>query len=483
MAVGRPVRQPMANCPAVNWARLRLLLLVVLTGGLLVLAPPASAGITSISPSRADVDAGGSATARVEVTSPGVTCLSVTASGPGVTASISGDPCGSDSFSKTLNVSSSRETPGGSYAITVTESAENTSATFTLRVRAASTTTTAAPTTTVAPTTTSSSAPSSSVPGETTTTVLAETTTTTEAPSTTTSSSSTTSTTAPGTPAPFTPVNELATSRPLPDDVVFLPLSGSGYEGCVPLRAACTDPEFALVLLPPSQYDIAWEVTEATTRIDIPGVAPLSPAGTPPGDPATAAFLLPVLDLSQPGGQLRSLPRAFNGTQLVTGDPPAGELVLPVPSGPALEKAPQPFLTSNPFSPPVLASVDEFTDQSPAIVAFSAARLQVLYGVRPLGSWGANQDFIPIHGTGVVPRLVQRADGTTGLAVPAPEGLRLPRRRASADVSIDEDGDDSSFPVAPVLFIASTLLALAVLFVLIRGRRAKATTADEDDDW
>ena len=457
--------------------------LVLLAGVAVVLAPPALAGITGISPSSGEVSAGGSRTATVNVTTSSVTCLSVTPQGPGVSASISGDPCGDGSFSKTLNVASSSDTPAGEYRITVIESAENTSATFTLRVRGAATTTTAAPTTT-APTTTTTSAgaTTSSTPSEsTTTTSVVDTTTTTSSTTTTTAP---TSTTAPGTPPPFTSVNEIARARPLPDDVVFLPLSGSGYENCIPLRAACTDPEFALVLLPPSEYDVAWEVTEATTRIDLPNVGSLTPPGKPPADPSTAAFLLPVLDLTQPGGQLRSLPRAFDGVSLVTGDPAGGELVIPVPEGPALEKAPQPFLTSNPFSPPVLASADDFTDQSPAIVAFSATRLQVLFGIRPLGSWGANQDYIPIHGTGIVPRLVQRADGTTGLAVPAPTGLRLPTRRAESKATVEDGEDDGGLPIAPVLFGLSTLVVLGLAILLIRQRRTRvAAGVDEDDDW
>src|SRR5687768_7046828 len=90
---------------------------------MVVLAAPAHAGITGITPSSADVDPGGSRTATVNVTSDGVTCLSVTSGGPGVSASIGGDPCGSERFSKTLNVSSSADTPPGTYAVTVTDSA------------------------------------------------------------------------------------------------------------------------------------------------------------------------------------------------------------------------------------------------------------------------------------------------------------------------------------------------------------------------
>src|SRR5690242_17632009 len=80
--------------------------------------PPAAALVTGVSPTSRTVVPGEAASAIVRVQTDSVSCLRVTASGPGVSASVS-PTCVNPGQSSALTVSSGGDTPDGSYTVRV----------------------------------------------------------------------------------------------------------------------------------------------------------------------------------------------------------------------------------------------------------------------------------------------------------------------------------------------------------------------------
>lgn len=447
----------------------------LILAGVAVLASPAAATITSLSPASATVAPGGSASAGIKVQSDSVDFLSVSGGGQGTSASVSPDS-GAGSWSSTLSVSTASSTPDGTYHFTVSETSNGdvvSTRTFTLTVRApppSTTTTTAAPTTTTAKPATTTTAPAA--------------TTTTVAPTTTTARPTTTTTGVPGQPGPFTAVDQAAQS-PVATPILFLPLAGERYKTCVATDAPCSDPDFALVLLPAHSTTLGWLATDdkkaptAAPQINLPGVPNLLPLGAAPANPRGSTYLVPLLDLTQAGGQVASLARTFDGGSLIPGAA-SGPTLVPAALDLQLAQPPVPFLASDPFDPP--EKVDDpkrFTAARPVVVMFSASTLQVLYGVRPPAEWRLNQAFLPLYGQGLVPRLVSTTDGRAGLAVPLPAGLVVPAVAKKAAAAPTKAPRTSAPVLLPLLSLPLIVFAAVAALILTRRRREEPESKPE----
>lgn len=446
---------------------------VVALGAVVVLlvlgqATIARADVTSISPSSATVQPGQGAAAQVNIQSESLDFVSASGGGPGITTSLSPDS-GAGTWSSTLSVSTSSSTPPGTYTITVSDDPKGSagsSRTFTLKVQAPPTTTTARPTTTSirpAPTTTA-------------------------APATTATTASATTTTSPGTsstsskPAaqirPFEPVAD-ATAVLVRAPILFLPLEGTTYSDCVDTGTPCTDPSYPVVFLPARTTTLSWQPAGAAGSpqtpppIELPGVPALQPLGSAPPAPATAAtatFLVPILDLTQPGAPVGALTRWFDGTSLITGSGSAGP-VIPVatPGAPATSRPP---VESSPFGrPEVVNDTNDFVAAQPVVTAYAGTpAAEVLYGLRPPVAWDLNQAFIPLLGdSGGVPRLVRTRDGRAGVALALPTGLEVPAPAATPAPA----GSSRRRVSAPALLgLLSTPLLLFLVAWWLRNRRA-----------
>ncbi|HVM07320.1 MAG TPA: hypothetical protein VM345_02565 [Acidimicrobiales bacterium] len=385
-----------------------------------------------------------------------------------MSATLSRTDCDGQTFTVTVNVSTSAAAAGKTYPITVRDQRDGDARTFTLTVRAAAppTTTTAPPPpgSTVPPPPPSTAPPATEPPPPPTT----------DPPETTTTEAPATTTTVVVDPGAFASVESLA-AQGIPEEGVFLPLEGAGYRECLPLNKPCADPDSALLLLPARDTSLAWaappEGATPLPQLSVRSVPPLQPVGTPPSDePASSNYLLTMLDLADQG-QLKSLPRGLNaGGELVaaTADQ-QGVVVQPedfsAPSGSRT------FLASQPFGKPYRMKTAGLTEAAPAIPVFLASQPRVVYGVRTDPAWNVGADVIPLLGNGNVPYLVRGANGPPGLLVPIPPGVTLADGPATAEAAATADDEGSGFPIVAVLLAVVVIGgAAAAAFWFLRRR-------------
>jgi hypothetical protein len=453
-------------------------LVVVACLGMAVVATiptPAAADVTAISPSFREVDPGGTTSATVTVEWPGQTCVSAQPSSAALQPTFSRVCSDEPKWTTTLTVQVPADP--GTYSVTVGDDRSNVSKTFTVRVRTpapASTTTTPATTTTTVATTTTKPTTATTADGATTTTV-ASTSTTAAAPTTTVAETTTTTAALAG--DPFEPLAALV-ERPVPDEGVFLPLVGNGYRNCLPLTKACGDPGSGLVLIPARSTELTWQPlgdgAVSAPRTDLRGIAPIPAVGVGPSEPRSHNYALSVLDLTAPGGQLRTLLRGMDergDLGVVAVEQPTLRAAV---GGPAVDVGSATSIASMPFGRPAIRTASSFTEAAPAIAMFASVEPQVLYAIRPDNAWGLNLDLVPLLGDSV-PFLVRAIEGPPGLFIARPPNLRVPDAGAAADVADDAADDSGGGGTSPIALLGIAVVAAAFVTVaigLIRRRRA-----------
>ena len=448
---------------------------LLVASGLVVLgAPPAAAEIAGISPARLEVEPGASVSTTVTVRASGVTCLDARPSDASLQPTFA-TGCDDEPEWRTAMSVQAPNTPG-TYSVRVTDdqSGDAGGRTFTLVVRSPAATT-------VPPTTDTTAAPSSTA-----TTPPAGPTTTTGAPTTTTTTvaaSTTTTTAAPSLDGdPFTPLADLA-GRPMPSEGVFLPLLGEGWRDCLPLTEPCGHPGSGLLLVPARGAELTWqpvpEGAAVAPRADLRGTAPLAAVGVSPADPLTQNYALSILDLTAPGGQLRTLLRGMDEQgRLVTVSAARTSLRATLAHGAADASAGSTALSAMPFGAPVLRKASTFTETAPALAMFASAEPQLLYALRPDPAWAVGADLVPLLGESV-PFLVRGIEGSPGLFLARQPGLRVGGEGAAeAEVTAEVDGDDNGGG-APVLGLLAGAVGLGVVataaIAILRRRRVAST--------
>ena len=446
--------------------------------GIVAGSTPAGAEITAVNPAFREVDPGGSTTAGVTVTAGGLTCISASASRADLAPTLSPECSDAGRWSSVLTVQVPEEP--GTYSVRIRDdNFGGREGTFTLRVRPPPTTTTAPPTTT------STTPPSTTPPPTTATTTAPAATSTTVAPTTTTpatdatTTTSTTATTSPPVTEAFTPLAELV-EVPVPSEGVYFPLLGDGYRNCLPLTAACGDPGSGLVLIPARATEIEWgPIPEGSTsppRTDLRGVAALSAVGVGPAEPRAQNYALSILDLTAPGGQLRTLIRGMGDDGrlgVVTADLP---LVRPTFTGSSVDLGDTASVAAMPFGRPSIRTASSFSEAAPALPVFVSAEPQLIYAFRPDNAWGLNFDLVPFFDASV-PFLVRGIEGPPGLYLSRPENLRVPQAAdTESTVPASANGGDGGggTPTVVVLGLVVALGAVvtAALTLLRRGRNA-----------
>ena len=438
-----------------------------------VLAPPAGAPLTSLSPASATVEPGGGTSTTVRVTASGVTCLSARPSSGALSAEIDTVCNDAPSWTTTVRVSTAPDIePGSTHSVRITDdkSPESEGRTFTVRIAAAPPPP-PPPTSTTAPTSTVPPAPTT-VPA--TTTSVAVTTTT-----TTTTPVAPTTTLAPPPPGGgFVPVSALL-DEGVPDEGLFLPLRSDGYRSCLPLTGPCVDPGSALVLVPARTTEVTWRARTETDRsspqIELRGLGPLGPVGVAPPDPGAQDFALPILDLTAQGGQLRTLVRGLDENGLLVTPRVGTGVAAPVAEGPQAAPEAETFLASEPFGRPRILTRDDLTEAAPIVPLFSSTQLQVVYALRPDPSWGLNTELVALLGPSGLPYLVRGLDGPPGLYVARPAGLRVPQT-GSPEAAGDDEGEadgggGGGIPAVAYLGGAVALGAAVTAGLALRRRR------------
>ena len=450
---------------------------VLLLGLVVVVAAPtpAAADIAGISPSSTEVDPGGSAAATVTVRAGGFTCVNAQPSDNRVATPTFSTPCDDEPEWRTTMFVQAPADPG-TYTIRVTDqqSGEGTGRTFTLRVRAPA----PPPTTTTAPPPTSTTtAPLGTLPPTTTTT---STTTSTTAPAvtTTTSPGSTTTTVAPFEGDPFTPLSALV-DEPVPAEGLFLPLLGDGYRDCLPLTKACSDPGSGLVLIPARTTELTWgPIPDGATpapRTDLRGIAPMAAVGVGPADPRAQNYAITFLDLTAPGGQLRTLVRGIDENGRLGTVSAELPLARPTVSGPSIDVGTTTSLAAMPFGRPSIRTASSFSEAAPAVPMFASVEPQPIYALRPDNAWGLNLDLIPLFGGGV-PFLVRGIEGPPGLFIVRPANLRVPQADEPAEAATPAP-EDAGGGTPAVAMLGAAVLVGAVATATIAILRRRRTTA------
>jgi hypothetical protein len=458
-----------------RWIATSVATLAVALGLVVVTSAPAAADIAAVSPSKVEVDPGGSASTTVTVRASGRVCVDGRPSDNRVPTPSFSTPCDDEGEWRTTMFLQAPADPG-TYTVRVTDdqSGEAGGRTFTLVVRAPPppTTTTVPPTTLPSTTTTPTTAP-------TTTTTAATTTTASTAPSatTTTTDAASTTTTAALTSEVFTPLATLV-DRPVPSEGIFFPLIGDGYRNCLPLTERCGDPASGLVLIPARSSELTWEPvpedSRPAPRTDLRGIAALRAVGVGPSEPRAQNYAVSILDLTAPGGQLRTLVRGMDDQGrlgIVSADLP---LVRPVISGPAVDVAESTSLAAMPFGRPSVRTASSFSEAAPALPMFASAEPQLIYALRPDNGWGLNFDLIAWFESSV-PFLVRGIEGPPGLYIARPENLRVPEAEATqeASASTEDEGGGGGPPIlALAIVVALGAVVTAALTILRRGRNA-----------
>lgn len=420
---------------------------------------PARAAVTSISPSSARVTPGQGASATVSVRGPGVHCLEVRVipEHPTVAASVVTRCDDEASWSTSLTVSTTSETPPGTFTVEVQD--RESSATFRLEVvpPPPPPTTTEAPTTTTPASTTTATAP-------TTTTTAPPTTTTAPEPTTTTPPEPTTTTTGIPLEGAFVGVSALV-ERGISGEGLFLPLTDPSYRNCLPLNGPCAGPDDALVLVPARGAEVRWdgppEGVGPPPALVTRAVPALQPVGVAPPEPGQRAYVLFVLDLAVDGGRVAALVRRLDERGALVA--PVREQPVVVPSVEGVELgAPTGRLDERiPLGRPYRLSSAGLTEASPALVVMSAPVPRLLFGVRADPAWGLNRDFLPLLGNGAVPYLVRGPTGPPGLFVPIPPELELAPQPTRPRPDAEPDDRGGGFPLR--------LLALDLAIVAVAG--------------
>lgn len=245
----------------------------------------------------------------------------------------------------------------------------------------------------------------------------------------------------------------VATAQTTPSGrVVFFALD-EGYADCLPLTEPCLKGSTALVLVPASGRRVAWlpEATQLPERVL--DVAALPAFASPPPNPETARYLVPMLDGA--GVDLEFLPRRLEGGKLVAleGEGRPGDNVVPVLVGPVLGGAPSGDAADRVVEHPVVVDAGELRDAVPALLVRRVAPARVVFGVR------TGDDYVALVGESGVAVLARRGD-RVGLAAPVSADFEPPVTTTTA--GSQQDGDD-------VDEVATTALRVLVVVGLTAG--------------
>lgn len=267
--------------------------------------------------------------------------------------------------------------------------------------------------------------------------------------------------------ATFVDVEALATADP-PARLLFFPLDEQ-FEHCKGLTTSCPEDSSTVMVVPATEREVVWQ-TEGGDLRTVPLREPeVRAVGTPPPNVASARYLLPILDGG--GIQVRYVVRRFeDGFLVATNEPEAGTTVTPVLAGPELSAGtPSPDVPDRIVKTPRVVGIDDVVDATPVVVVRRAAPSRVLFAIEPAAEWDFNLDYVPLLDDGVI-AYVAEVDGTTGLVVGTPSGLRIGKLQNLA-------GEDpgGGAPALGVLLGAAGVAAVAILAIglLLRRRRRR----------
>lgn len=267
----------------------------------------------------------------------------------------------------------------------------------------------------------------------------------------------------------FEPVAEAARWRPAASDrVLFFPLAEE-FAVCVPLRDPCPADSSSLMVVRAGSRPVMWQAESAELPEASFSPPPLRAMGDPPpGDFASARYLVPVLDGTGVG--LEFLPRRFEGGRLVAaegaGAASDAARVVPVLVGPVLGgAAPSGQAPSRVLEPPSTVAASELRDLTAALLVRRASPSRVVFGVR-----AGESGYVPlVDERGVA--LLARHEGRVGLVVPSESADDSDVAALSREKPGDGDGDSAIVTVGRVVLLVA-LLAMAV--GLWRRRRSSA---------
>lgn len=265
--------------------------------------------------------------------------------------------------------------------------------------------------------------------------------------------------------ATFVDVEALAAADP-PARVLFFPLDEQ-FEHCKGLTAPCPEDSSTVMVVPATEREVVWQPESGDLRT-LPLRDPeLRAVGTPPPDMASARYLLPVLDGA--GIEIRHVVRRFeDGFFVATNEPEAGTTVTPVLAGPELSAGtPSPDVPDRIVETPRVVGIDDVVDPTPVLLVRRAAPSRVVFGIQPAADWEFNLDYLPLLDDGVI-AYVAEVDGTTGLVVGTPSGLRIGNLKNLAG---GDPGDGA--PAVGVLIGAAGAAAVAILAIALLLRRRR----------
>jgi hypothetical protein len=276
---------------------------------------------------------------------------------------------------------------------------------------------------------------------------------------------------------------------PLPAEGIFLPLTDTDFRSCLPLTSACSDDGTGLVLVPARTSEIAWHPIDASElpgdNSDLRGLESIPAVGVGPAAPREQNYALTMLDLSTSVIGLRTLVRSVDAKGELTVALGSAPLFGAVAAGPDTTVQGGATPTPNPFGRPTIVRGSTLSEAAPVIPMYAAPTPQVLHALRADVTWGVNVEVIPLVGASL-PFLARAVDGTPGLYVARPPGLRLAVAGAATTAPASDDDDDDGGggggggPATPLVLLGSVavLVAGALGVALLRRRR----TGDDEDD-
>lgn len=222
-----------------------------------------------------------------------------------------------------------------------------------------------------------------------------------------------------------------------------------------------------VVLVPAAGRRLTWSPEGTQLPESTLAIPPVRALGSPPPQPESARYLVPVLDGA--GIDTEFAARQLHAERLVafdTGDvvEMPGVNVVPVLVGPLLAgpSGPPPARV---LDAPVEVDATELVDPTPTLLVRRAAPSRVVFGVR------VDDDYVPlVDESGVA--FAARHDGKRGIAVPALGDVTSPTTR-SDDVFADPADDDGVNMVALAVIAAAVLVPVVMVTFGVRRRRSR----------
>lgn len=222
----------------------------------------------------------------------------------------------------------------------------------------------------------------------------------------------------------------------------------------------------SVTLVPATGRRLAWMPDGTQLPESTLAVPSMRAIGSPPPQPESARYLVPVLDGA--GAGIEFVACKLDGGRLVAFDGDDAEApgtnAVPVLVGPLLG-APSGAPADRVLETPVEVDAVALADPVPTLLVRRAAPSRVVFGVR------VDDEYVPLVDEKRV-AFAARHQGRRGIAVPAPEGFTPPT--TSSDDVIADPADDDGVNVLALVIIAATVLVLVVLVaVFVRRRRRR----------